>query len=88
MIYSEVKDGDGAGIMNAPVTGLIIAVDTADTSKYIVYAFVKDKAGNGYANRIVLSNNELSLGPTNEQGTSVINGGTNVKQFMLGLGID
>ena len=42
----------------------------------------------GEPNRVVLSNNKLSLGAVNGQGTSVINGGTNVQQFMIGLGID
>ena len=90
-MYSEKKNGDGAGLLNAPIVGIVIAVDLDNIENYIVYAFVKNKPGtmeSRVPNRIVLSNNELSLGNINEQGTSVINGGTNVQQFMIGLGID
>ena len=90
MLYSEKKNGDGAGLLNEPIVGIVIAVDLDNIENYIIYAFVKNKSGTmiGEPNRVVLSNNKLSLGAVNGQGTSVINGGTNVQQFMIGLGID
>lgn len=78
--------GDGAGLYYNPIVGIVLAVDLDNTDNYIIYAFFKKNAGNGYANRVTIVSNGLSLGVSNGQGTSVVNGGTNVVQYLIGFG--
>lgn len=90
-ITSKITDGNGALIMSEPNVGLIFAVDLDNVSNYILYAFLKVKPGEqeegDLINRVVISSNTLSLGTYYKGGTSVVNGGTNVKQFMIGVGL-
>ena len=85
VIKANQTDADGAGLYYSPIVGFVLAVDLDSTDNYIVYAFFKKNADKGYANRVVLASKGLSLGVSNDQGTSVVNGGTNVQQFMIGF---
>lgn len=93
LINSVRGNGNGANILSSRYTGLVFALDMDDFEKYLLYGFIKNYTGNGSdygiskaAKTIVLAANGLSLGATNVMGTQVINGGTNVQQFMIGLG--
>lgn len=90
-ITSKITDGSGALIMAETNVGLIFAVDLDNKANYILYAFFKDKPGvqdsGSSINRVTIASNVLTLGSYNTEGTSVVNGGTKVKQFMIGLGL-
>ena len=90
MIDTDTKGASGNNILAKRYTGLVFALDMNDFKKYIIYGFFKNYTNEGaYGNNaktVVIASNELSLGASNNVGTQVINGGTNVQQFMIGLG--
>lgn len=91
LINTDTKNSSGANILASRYTGLVFALDMDDFNKYIIYVFFKNYINDGGSNKgaaktAVIVSNGLSLGPSNSQGTQVINGGTNVQQFMIGLG--
>ena len=56
-----------------PNVGIVFAYDSTNTSKYLIYAYIRNDGE--LANRIVLASNGISLGIQNEVGTSLITGG-------------
>lgn len=88
LIRSKQRDSDGANIMSETYVGLVLAVDMDDQSKYILYGYFKNykNSGSSPAETAVLASNGLTLGNRNSVGTQVVNGGTNVQQFMIGFG--
>ena len=89
LINTLQSTSGGANLLLSRYTGLVFAFDMDDYSKYIIYGFFKNYINpgeSGAAKTVVIASNGLSLGAGNNQGTQVINGGTNVRQFMIGLG--
>ena len=89
LILSKKSTGGGDNILAGVYTGIVFAFDQDDFSKYIIYGFFKDYQNSGDdkgpARVTVIASNGLSLGPSNNVGTQVISGGTNVVQYMIGF---
>lgn len=62
----------GSGLLK-PNVGLVFAYDSTDTSKYLLYAYIRNSGE--VANRIKIASNGIDLKDQNDQGTSVITSG-------------
>lgn len=68
----KISNENGPTLLK-PNVGIVFAYDSTNTSKYLIYAYIRNDGE--LANRIVLASNGISLGIQNEVGTSLITGG-------------
>lgn len=68
----KISTKGGASLLE-PNVGLVFAYDSTDTSKYLLYAYIRNSGK--VANRIKIASNGIDLGEQNVQGTSVITSG-------------
>lgn len=67
-----ISNKSGSGLLK-PNVGFVFAYDSTDTSKYLLYAYIRNSGE--VANRIKIASNGIDLGEQNDQGTSVITSG-------------
>lgn len=68
----KISTNGGASLLE-PNVGFVFAYDSTDISKYLLYAYIRNR--DEMANRIKIASNGIDLKEQNRQGTSVITGG-------------
>lgn len=68
----KISTNGGASLL-VPNVGFVFAYDSTDTSKYLLYAYIRNNGETAY--RIKIASNGIDLSDQNYMGTSVVTGG-------------
>ena len=68
----KISTNGGASLL-VPNVGFVFAYDSTDTSKYLLYAYIRNNGETAY--RIKIASNGIDLSDPNYMGTSVVTGG-------------